>query len=281
MGKYTPLILSGVYGGTGPPVFIAVHANLLGDIVLYIIIIIKQTNSAINSFCWDGGQHLPTYRENSRVDKSGQFCYQVKYHCIHHNMKTYEWNRHLCKIFFAYNLTLCTNVCVYKDARVSPTTCMCNVWCLTFCFQHRTFSKFNVNCIGEPIHTLPRPRQNSVFVGSSATMVTLPMNPPRKTKSAMDIQTLVLAECGTGCSGSISPMTTFHPAESRRPSCSRLETIHVTNVWNKRRLWTLQVHIYHLCTRNQDFVMSSMCKTKAGSELKPYVSPVYQVPRFC
>ncbi|KAJ9574681.1 hypothetical protein L9F63_008142, partial [Diploptera punctata] len=71
--------------------------------------------------------------------------------------------------------------------------------------QHRTFSKFNVNCMGEPSHTLLRPRQNSVFVGSSTTMVTLPMNPPRKTKSAMDIQTLVLAECTQGYSGSLLP----------------------------------------------------------------------------
>ncbi|KDR20979.1 uncharacterized protein LOC110828535 [Zootermopsis nevadensis] len=96
--------------------------------------------------------------------------------------------------------------------------------------QHRTFSKFNVNCIGEPIHTLHRPRQNSVFVGSSATMVTLPMNPPRKTKSAMDIQTLVLAECEPGHSGTILPMTTVSPAGSRRPSCTRLDSIHITNV---------------------------------------------------
>ncbi|XP_069677282.1 uncharacterized protein [Periplaneta americana] len=98
--------------------------------------------------------------------------------------------------------------------------------------QHRTFSKFNVNCIGEPGHALLRPRQNSVFVGSSTTMVTLPMNPPRKTKSAMDIQTLVLAECGPGYSGSLMPMTTVSASasQSRRPSCSRLEAIHVTNV---------------------------------------------------
>ncbi|PNF31448.1 hypothetical protein B7P43_G03414 [Cryptotermes secundus] len=96
--------------------------------------------------------------------------------------------------------------------------------------QHRTFSKFNVNCIGEPVHSLHRPRQNSVFVGSSTTMVTLPMNPPRKTKSAMDIQTLVLTECGPGHSGSTLPTTTVRTSESRRPSCSRLEAIHVTNV---------------------------------------------------
>lgn len=103
--------------------------------------------------------------------------------------------------------------------------------CPTFCFQHRTFSKCNVNCIGEPTHSLHRPRQNSVFVGSSATMVTLPMNPPRKTKSAVDIQTLVLADCGPGHSGSIIPMTTVSPVGSRRPSCSRVQSVHVTNVW--------------------------------------------------
>lgn len=59
--------------------------------------------------------------------------------------------------------------------------------------QQRSFSKFNIN--GEFLLTQPhalRPRQNSVFVGSS--MVTLPMNPPRKVKSAFDLKNLVLSD---------------------------------------------------------------------------------------
>ncbi|PSN43582.1 hypothetical protein C0J52_16713 [Blattella germanica] len=109
------------------------------------------------------------------------------------------------------------------------STGLLNYSCMRTCV-HRTFSKFNVNCIGEPGHTLLRPRQNSVFVGSSTTMVTLPMNPPRKTKSAMDIQTLVLAECGPGYSGSLLPLAPASASASRRPSCSRLEAVRVTNV---------------------------------------------------
>ncbi|XP_039296446.1 uncharacterized protein LOC111056862 [Nilaparvata lugens] len=46
-----------------------------------------------------------------------------------------------------------------------------------------------------------RPRQNSVFVGASLNQ--LPTNPPRKTKSAMDIQSLVLNEQSCSASGSI------------------------------------------------------------------------------
>jgi len=96
--------------------------------------------------------------------------------------------------------------------------------------QHRSFSKCNMNCVGESVHTQHRPRQNSVFVGSSTTMVTLPMNPPRKTKSAMDIQTMLLAESSPGHCDSALPMTAICDVESRRPSCSRLESIHVSNV---------------------------------------------------
>lgn len=101
-----------------------------------------------------------------------------------------------------------------------------------------------MNCVGESVHTQHRPRQNSVFVGSSTTMVTLPMNPPRKTKSAMDIQTMVLAESSSGHCGSLLPMTAIRPAASRRPSCSRLESIHVSNVWNTCR----KCHCYKLLT---------------------------------
>lgn len=96
--------------------------------------------------------------------------------------------------------------------------------------QHRSFSKCNMNCVGESVHTQHRPRQNSVFVGSSTNMVNLPMNPPRKTKSAMDIQTMVLAESSTGHCASALPMTAICTVDSRRPSCSRMESIHVSNV---------------------------------------------------
>ena len=100
----------------------------------------------------------------------------------------------------------------------------------SFPFQHRTCSKFNVNYIGESVHTQNRPRQNSVFVGSSTAMVTLPMNPPRKTKSAMDLQTMVLAESSPGFCRAALPVTTMSTADSCRPSGSRLESIHVSNV---------------------------------------------------
>jgi len=92
-----------------------------------------------------------------------------------------------------------------------------------------------MNCVGESVHTQHRPRQNSVFVGSSTNMVNLPMNPPRKTKSAMDIQTMVLAESSTGHCASALPMTAICTVDSRRPSCSRMESIHVSNVWNTCR----------------------------------------------
>ncbi|XP_073971140.1 uncharacterized protein isoform X2 [Rhodnius prolixus] len=84
--------------------------------------------------------------------------------------------------------------------------------------QHRTsFSKYNVSLdppcfgiVGPPYRTLLRPRQNSVFVGSS--LVRLP--PPRKTKSAVDIQSLVTSETSPGLSRSMLPILSVE----RRPS---------------------------------------------------------------
>lgn len=64
-------------------------------------------------------------------------------------------------------------------------------------FQQRmSFSKFNVNCLGDPLYSpSPKPphrlRQNSVFAGSSTMTF---MSPPRRAKSAMDIQHLVQGE---------------------------------------------------------------------------------------
>ncbi|KAK6618357.1 hypothetical protein RUM44_002809 [Polyplax serrata] len=59
--------------------------------------------------------------------------------------------------------------------------------------QHRSISKFNLN--GETLlsqQKIHRPRQNSVFVGSS--LIALPVNTPRKAKSAFDLQDLVLSD---------------------------------------------------------------------------------------
>lgn len=118
--------------------------------------------------------------------------------------------------------------------------------------QHRSFSKFNLSgcalgakeaglCSSMPSpHNLLRPRQNSVFVGSSATMVTLPLNPPRKAKSAMDIQTLVLAECGPPMS-SVGGGLSFDTADGQYvpdhlpdsnfcAALAKVDTFKVTNV---------------------------------------------------
>ncbi|XP_054286285.1 uncharacterized protein LOC129002476 [Macrosteles quadrilineatus] len=108
--------------------------------------------------------------------------------------------------------------------------------------QHRSsFSKFNVNCLEPPPHfaavpptyrSLARPRQNSVFVGSSNNMFAVQINPPRKTKSAVDIKSLVLNE-RPPMSKSMLPMTERRPSTttlgmrrsscllSPRPSCER------------------------------------------------------------
>ncbi|XP_012260759.2 uncharacterized protein LOC105688786 isoform X2 [Athalia rosae] len=67
--------------------------------------------------------------------------------------------------------------------------------------QHRACSKFNIHCLEHPIvypagcgSSLSRPRQNSVFVGSSMSLLPS-QNAPRRAKSAFDIQTLITAEC--------------------------------------------------------------------------------------
>lgn len=109
--------------------------------------------------------------------------------------------------------------------------------------QHRTsFSKYNVNsCIDPPIFaavpptyrsSLIRPRQNSVFVGSSTNMLTsVSVNAPtRKTKSAMDIQSLILSEARDAATplsskSMLLPLTAMAAATAateRRTSCSVL-----------------------------------------------------------
>ncbi|KAK2586488.1 hypothetical protein KPH14_011387 [Odynerus spinipes] len=49
------------------------------------------------------------------------------------------------------------------------------------------------SCVGGGV--LPRPRQNSVFVGSSTSLLLTEEETPRRAKSAFDIQSIVLAEC--------------------------------------------------------------------------------------
>lgn len=89
--------------------------------------------------------------------------------------------------------------------------------------QHRTsFSKYNVSCmdtpgfgmVGPSYRSLLRPRQNSVFVGST---ITVKVNPPRKTKSAMDLHALVRREPSPGLTRSMQPLNA-----ERRPSCIAL-----------------------------------------------------------
>ncbi|KAF6209745.1 hypothetical protein GE061_015494 [Apolygus lucorum] len=93
----------------------------------------------------------------------------------------------------------------------------CPVGDMTSVSQHRTsFSKYNVSLETPLLGPMPtayrnllRPRQNSVFVGS-----VIKLNPPRKTKSAIDLQSLVTNETSPGVSRSMLPMLSVE----RRPS---------------------------------------------------------------
>ncbi|XP_063927057.1 uncharacterized protein LOC135140435 isoform X2 [Zophobas morio] len=84
--------------------------------------------------------------------------------------------------------------------------------------QRMSFSKYNVNAMTDPLSALPspiirRPRQNSVFVGSSTMAILNP--PPRRVKSAIDIQHMVLNEHSpTSLTGSVIPILN----RDRRPS---------------------------------------------------------------
>ncbi|XP_020293603.1 uncharacterized protein LOC109859619 isoform X2 [Pseudomyrmex gracilis] len=70
--------------------------------------------------------------------------------------------------------------------------------------QHRSYSKFNIHCLEHPVHQLScnsatgsgpaRLRQNSVFVGSSSSLLPISQETPRRAKSAFDLQSLVHAE---------------------------------------------------------------------------------------
>ncbi|KAB0795087.1 hypothetical protein PPYR_11926 [Photinus pyralis] len=88
--------------------------------------------------------------------------------------------------------------------------------------QRMSFSKYNVSCLNDysglpSPNPLRRPRQNSVFVGSSTMAF---MNPPRRVKSAIDIQHLVLNEYSPTSSScnSMLPMAASH--RDRKPSVS-------------------------------------------------------------
>lgn len=94
--------------------------------------------------------------------------------------------------------------------------------------QRMSFSKYNVNCMGDSTlyaalsspNPQRRPRQNSVFVGGSTMAV---INPPRRVKSAIDIQHMVLSDYYspggslTGCS-SLLPMLGTLANKDKRPS---------------------------------------------------------------
>ncbi|XP_076765389.1 uncharacterized protein LOC143432573 [Xylocopa sonorina] len=70
--------------------------------------------------------------------------------------------------------------------------------------NRRTYSKCNILCgdypAGHELNYPPgqmRPRQNSVFIGSSASLLPGGQGTPRRTKSAFDLQFLVLSENST------------------------------------------------------------------------------------
>ncbi|XP_024872759.1 uncharacterized protein LOC112455202 [Temnothorax curvispinosus] len=67
--------------------------------------------------------------------------------------------------------------------------------------QPRSYSKFNIHCMEHPVSCVSaaagpaaRLRQNSVFVGSSTSLLPTSQETPRRTKSAFDLQSLVHAE---------------------------------------------------------------------------------------
>ncbi|XP_030767724.1 uncharacterized protein LOC115891421 isoform X1 [Sitophilus oryzae] len=80
-----------------------------------------------------------------------------------------------------------------------------------------SFSKYNVNALTDPLSVLPspiirRPRQNSVFVGSSIFL----NPPPRRVKSATDIHNIGVFDHSstTSLAGSVIPII----SRDRRPS---------------------------------------------------------------
>lgn len=88
--------------------------------------------------------------------------------------------------------------------------------------QRMSFSKYNVNALTDPLSVLPspiirRPRQNSVFVGSSIFL----NPPPRRVKSATDIHNIGVFDHSstTSLAGSVIPII----SRDRRPSLITIE----------------------------------------------------------
>ncbi|KAF7273088.1 hypothetical protein GWI33_014180 [Rhynchophorus ferrugineus] len=88
--------------------------------------------------------------------------------------------------------------------------------------QRMSFSKYNVNALTDPLSVLPspiirRPRQNSVFVGSSIFL----NPPPRRVKSATDIHNMGATDHSptTSLAGSVIPIIN----RDRRPSLITIE----------------------------------------------------------
>lgn len=96
-----------------------------------------------------------------------------------------------------------------------------------------SFSKYNVNCFTDTIYggispNLPkRPRLNSVFVGSPTVAI---VNPPRRAKSAIDIQHLLINENKPNLIG-FNSMQPIHITKDRRPSI----TIERPSISGRRR----------------------------------------------
>ncbi|XP_025834423.1 uncharacterized protein LOC108734194 isoform X3 [Agrilus planipennis] len=101
--------------------------------------------------------------------------------------------------------------------------------------QRMSFSKYNVSCFNDNIYSTVaspnparRPRQNSVFV-SSPTLAFL--NPPRRAKSAMDIQHLVLNEkpqALTTYSSMLPMLSTSLPINKERKPSITVDRINVS-----------------------------------------------------
>ncbi|XP_057664116.1 uncharacterized protein LOC130898680 isoform X2 [Diorhabda carinulata] len=112
-----------------------------------------------------------------------------------------------------------------------------------------SFSKYNVNALTDPLSVLPspiikRPRQNSVFVGSSTVAMLNP--PPRRVKSAIDIQHLVVNEHSptTSLKGSIIPVLN----KERRPSLITIERPYYTR-HHRPSITIERAHVHQARTR--------------------------------
>ncbi|XP_034173893.1 uncharacterized protein LOC117601351 isoform X1 [Osmia lignaria lignaria] len=85
--------------------------------------------------------------------------------------------------------------------------------------NRRTYSKCNVLCGEYPVRLElnsnsgeMRPRQNSVFIGTSSCLLPGSQGTPRRTKSALDLQFLVFSETNAEGSGEQDAPRSFKPA---------------------------------------------------------------------